>query len=230
MWLACVQGATFVARSRETGMEHRIAALAGTPGFVVFNGEGVADKRFLGAWKEYAYDDVQVFSKQITTVVRAAGWEVNVTSKPIYNGLPGNAEWRFDVNMRPLDDIPTLAAKHGSSTIGTIAPHGIIGQSFDNDDIAVIGALDKYTGLTEMTTKAQAEGFIEGNFMDYKMTEVFATAFKFSRFDARLPVPPRNVSALTGTKMPRGHKAEVAKAEEDEEAMAKPEAKKMHLL
>ena len=50
---------------------------------------------------------------------------------------------KFDV-LESLVDKPELARKYGRSTIGTIAPHGIIGQSFDGSQIAVSGKLDDY--------------------------------------------------------------------------------------
>ena len=49
---------------------------------------------------------------------------------------------------------------------------------------------------------AKAEGAIEGTLEDYRMASDFATAFRFSRFDARA-APVRNVSALGGTVGPR---------------------------
>ena len=49
---------------------------------------------------------------------------------------------------------------------------------------------------------AKAEGAIEGTLEDYRMAFDFATAFRFSRFNA-LTAPVRNVSALRGTVGPR---------------------------
>ena len=49
---------------------------------------------------------------------------------------------------------------------------------------------------------AKAEGAIEGTLEDYRMASDFATAFRFSRFDARA-APVRNVSALGGRVGPR---------------------------
>jgi hypothetical protein len=49
-----------------------------------------------------------------------------------------------------------------------------------------------------VTTRAKAEGAIEGTLEHYKVSSDFATEFTFSRFD-RISAPVRNVSALSGT-------------------------------
>ena len=54
-----------------------------------------------------------------------------------------------------------------------------------------------------MTTRAKAEGAIEGTLEDYRVATGFATAFRFSRFDLT-SAPVRNVSALSG-KVGRRH-------------------------
>ena len=88
----------------------------------------------------------------------------------------------------------------GKSTLGTIAPHGIVGQAFDGSHVAVSGKQDDYGNGPEFTTSAQAEGAIEGTYKDYIMPTPFASAFKYGRFDATAPIAPRNVSALAGFK------------------------------
>lgn len=87
------------------------------------------------------------------------------------------------------------------SALQPVAPHGVVGQSFDDDGIAVDGAMDKYnTGKGQVsTTSAQAEGAIEGSHEEYRMSSFFDTNFKYSRFDATV-AKPRDVSKLTGTK------------------------------
>ena len=64
-----------------------------------------------------------------------------------------------------------------------VAPHGIVGQSFDGDGIGIIGARDPVPRAgTNLTTTAIAEGAIEGSWRDYVMaSEYVDTAFKFSR-------------------------------------------------
>ena len=89
-----------------------------------------------------------------------------------------------------------------------VAPHGLIGQTFDKDDVAVDGALDDYTGVptpggkpgdTYVVTKAMGEGAIEGVAADYEipLSAPFTVDFKYSRFHAR-EAAPRNISALQG--------------------------------
>ena len=82
-----------------------------------------------------------------------------------------------------------------------VAPHGLIGQSFDGDDVAVIGKTDDYKGL-EITTSAMGEGAIEGTHADYLVEDKFSTDFEFSRF-GKTDAAPRNVSGLTGNKVKR---------------------------
>lgn len=77
-----------------------------------------------------------------------------------------------------------------------VAPHGLIGQSWDGDGVAIDGAQDDYTGK-EVVTKAMAEGAIEGSAADYEMDDKFSTQFKYSRFDA-ISARPRDVSKLKG--------------------------------
>jgi hypothetical protein len=79
-----------------------------------------------------------------------------------------------------------------------VAPHGIFGQAYDDDDLAIDGTIDKATAV-EMTTKAQGEGAIEGVIADYRVAAPFATTFKYSRFDA-VSAPHRDTSKLTGLK------------------------------
>ena len=85
-----------------------------------------------------------------------------------------------------------------------VAPHGLIGQSWDGDDVAINGARDDYA-TNEVTTKAMAEGAIEGTAADYEVDDKFSTQFKYSRFDA-ISAKPRDVSMLTGTR--QGSKGE----------------------
>ena len=65
------------------------------------------------------------------------------------------------------------------------AAHGIIGQSYNHDGLAVDGAKDVYNSVPggETTTTAQAEGAIEGHHSDYLMESPFATAYRYSLFN-----------------------------------------------
>lgn len=175
-----------------------VNASAAEPGFDVShkNGSHIASLR--GVWKEYKLEDVRVFYKQSTLFLRAAGFETNVTRKPVYNHLSG-PQWRLDMSVRRLDGTE-LQVQHGASS-RTIAPHGIVGQSWDGDNLAVDGKQDDYEiEASEVWTTAMAEGAIEGTANDYVQITPHDTRFKFSRFDAKRSTPPRSVNALRGAR------------------------------
>ena len=82
-----------------------------------------------------------------------------------------------------------------------VAPHGLIGQTYDGDQTGVIGKTDDYkTRNNVVTTSAMGEGAIEGVAADYEMASKFATAFKFSRFGLE-EAKPRDASKLGGEKV-----------------------------
>jgi len=121
-------------------------------------------------------------------------------------------KWRMAVKQSPfpfaalnlkksLLDVSAQALYDADHDV--VAPHGLFGQSYDGDDFAVDGKVDKRTG-DETTTEAQAEGAIEGVYTDYKIdaSNPFSTAFKYSRFDATAAAP-RDVTKLTGVKRAR---------------------------
>jgi len=120
--------------------------------------------------------------------VSTGRWEVQAWSKRYPNPAanPGKALLNIKIDAR-------YDADHD-----VVAPHGIIGQSFDGDGVGIDGAIDDYTGK-EITTKAMAEGAIEGTAADYKMASPFETAYVYSRFDA-ISAKPRDVTKLTGRK------------------------------
>ena len=152
-------------------------------------------------WTEWWQDRIRVYLKQSTIFVRANGWEVNVTRKPIYLHVSGPSRWRFDIAVRVLDGTTGFEGKHGE-TSATCVAHGLIGQSFDGDDVAVSGRVDEYVYPDKLhpvvKTLAQAEGAIEGVAEDYAVKSRFHAAFKFGRFSAT-PVDAcavRNVSLM----------------------------------
>jgi hypothetical protein len=151
--------------------EHRdVQVRAGTPALVV--------------------DDVIVSMVGKTLSVRNSKWLFTATTSPYpFGKLETNKnKVLLDVAVQPLYDPDTDA----------VAPHGILGQAYDQDKIAVDGKLDEEkTG--ETTTTAQAEGAIEGTWEDYIMADKFSTEFKYSRFGLE-KAAPRDVSKLTGTK------------------------------
>jgi hypothetical protein len=205
-----ITGIFIVVRSRRTGSSGtlvRVAVLAEqTRSFRVAN-DTLAT--YYNA-TEVDFGDVlieQIAGRRVR--VRGAGWEGVFTHgyvrKPIINGhivsdSIDHSHWQLNTKLRTLDNDKDLVATFGRSTLGHIAPHGLIGQSFDGSSIAVNGKVDKYGFGLEMFTSAQAEGAIEGIHTDYLVRGPFSTNFKYSRFDAQSYVAPRNVSLLAGAK------------------------------
>uniref|UniRef100_A0A7S4BUE4 VWFD domain-containing protein n=1 Tax=Chrysotila carterae TaxID=13221 RepID=A0A7S4BUE4_CHRCT len=127
-------------------------------------------------------------SGKTVTVTVLRKWRLSATVAPFPFGSLNRKKVLININIEPLYD-----AAHDA-----VAPHGIIGQSFDGDDVGVDGKRD-LARAEETTTEAQAEGAIEGNWRDYLLSSNFATDFKYSRFDAT-SAAPRDVSSLTGEK------------------------------
>ena len=154
--------------------------------------------------------------KQATLYVRGSGWEVNVTRRPVYNFLRGPSTWRADLALRPLDGTTGLEAAYGRAST-RCHPHGLLGQSWDGDDVAVSGATDDYaTDAAVVTTRAMAEGAIDGEARDYALSGPRATQFRFSRFNGRgTECARRAVASLRGpkTRSTGAHAASAADAE-----------------
>jgi len=125
-------------------------------------------------------------------------WTVLATSVPFPNPAvhPGKSMLNVKVDARYDADSDV------------VAPHGIIGQSYDGDASPVYGAVDDYhleakdeKASAEVWTKAMAEGAIEGAIADYAMPCKYATAYKFSRFNSTA-AKPRDATKLAGYKRP----------------------------
>ena len=82
--------------------------------------------------------------------------------------------------------------------------------NLDRDRFELNGRRDDYARLDsgqhtaartaaggDVTTRAMAEGAIEGSLADYRMASGFATDFRYSRFDATA-AGVRNVSSIAG--------------------------------
>lgn len=165
----------------------------------------------VGVWTNLYVEDIGIYYKQATLVLRGNGWEANSTRHPIYNKVAGAPEWRLDFTMRQFSGNTGFEDLHGTSS-KSCHPHGLIAQSYDDDNLAVDGAQDNYDyNRTRpiMTTKAQAEGAIEGKARDYKITDKFNTSFVFTRFVAQRSdtCAVRDVHKLTGHKWRRGEAA-----------------------
>jgi hypothetical protein len=145
-----------------------------------------------------------MYTKQATLYIRANGWEVNTTRKPIYDYVSGPNQWRFDFTVRSLND--TTFAKFHKSASGTCFPHGIIGQSYDGDGVGISGRTDDYAynkSHPVITTTAMAEGAIEGTAVEYALPDRFSTNFKYDRFSRQMndTCPTRDTRLLTGPRV-----------------------------
>ena len=113
---------------------------------------------------------------------------MNVWNKPYPNAASNPGKALLNINIEPLYDADN----------DVVAPHGLIGQSWDGDGKPTDGLLDDYSGA-EVTTEAMGEGALEGVASDYKLRHKFATNFKFSRYDATA-AKHRDVSKIAPAK------------------------------
>lgn len=170
-------------------------------------------------------EDVSVKLVNLDTLeVTTTAWKFVISAREIRYGVLANRyqqgkKKQLDLALTVLED----PLKHG------IAPHGILGQTADGDEVAVDGAQDDLRelskhadrgpgGLLQVTPIAQAEGAIEGSIEDYYMTGVFETKYKYSRFDAT-SASVRDVSNLSGRHRKRSAVA-VSSTAGDDVAMA----------
>lgn len=123
------------------------------------------------------------------SVTQLGRWAIDLSSAQYFDEARGEKRkmHRVDVNVRPL----TTAVEHEA-----VAPHGIIGQTFDGDNLAVSGAQDDYN-KSVVVTSAQGEGAIEGSWEDYIVPSAFETDFKYGRFSTKA-APARDVTKLSG--------------------------------
>ena len=146
-------------------------------------------KYWFPTWTKWLSDDntIKVQMRQLTLVVYSTEWNVNVTRVPVYNFILG-PRWKFNINIQLL--VP-------ESSI-TCFPHGILGQSYDGDDMAVFGKTDNYNSA-DIRTIAMAEGAIEGTAKDYIMENEYNHNFKYYRFDKSTSdiCKPRSLNGMT---------------------------------
>ena len=142
---------------------------------------------------EHKQDDVSVtltrkHAREAAVAVRNGDFEVTAASRYLGYAEQNKHMKRLDVSIKPLKDVAR----------SEVAPHGLLGQTFDGDGVAVDGALDDYSGK-EVFTKAMGEGAIEGVAADYVISRAdpFSTAFKYNRFGAS-SAAPRDATKLTG--------------------------------
>jgi hypothetical protein len=174
--------------------------------YQVYSPSSITGDKELSAGNVFEVDGVKVgLSFKLVFSFSNGAWKVEAQNRALpYKRSNGNKR-RLDVTMYPVGDVDHEP----------VAPHGLLGQTYDRDDKMVIGALDDYNIPGKViVTRAMGEGAIEGVAKDYEVDGPFNTAFKFSRFRATTPVAPRNVSSLSGLIVPA--KYGVASAVNDE--------------
>jgi len=162
----------------------------------VIHERGRPDIRIEHGNEHVRIDNVQMklVAKGRTLVISNQCWQMSASVKGFPNIAANEGKYLLHVQIEALYD-----ADHA-----IVPPHGIIGQSYDGDEVAVSGAQDDYRHSgSEMTTLAQGDGALEGTLLDYRMQHLFATEFKYTRFESTTG-QARNVSLLLGQK----HKAD----------------------
>ena len=110
-------------------------------------------------------DDVVASVEASSLTIKHPEWAFVVTTQPVYDRISG-PHHRLDIKVSLAGDEKVLI------------PHGILGHSFDGDGRPRMGALDVYPDKSipgEFTTKAMAEGAIQGTASDYVLYAPRAT-------------------------------------------------------
>lgn len=141
-------------------------------------------------------DDVSVALADRVATITTPEWTIALSSK-FKAGIvaAGNtcAEGKCFLELKVSPRVDVAKFK--------VAPHGLIGQTYDGDSVGVIGKTDDYkTRDNVVTASAIGEGAVEGEASDYEMASKYATDFKFSRW-GKVEAKPRDVSQLTGQKV-----------------------------
>lgn len=113
-------------------------------------------------------------------------WLITVSPNRVYSRVSG-PHHRLDI---------TVSLKF-SERLLTVKPHGILGQAYDGDNMAVEGRKDVYPQRGTFVTSAMAEGAIEGVADDYEMYEPFNTSFAYSRYRVKGAKKYRSMSGLS---------------------------------
>ena len=99
-------------------------------------------------------------------------WTIAVVGTEVPGWMAG-PKHRLDISFRARGDAAAKAL-----------PHGLIGQSFTSG-LPHYGKVDAYPEAGRFTTRAMAEGAIEGEAASYEVSSPHETHFTFSRFDAK---------------------------------------------
>ena len=90
--------------------------------------------------------------------VRTAGWAIEATARPIQRSATRGKK-QVDLSFAPLRDPLAPNPKTGK----VVAPHGLVGQSFDGDDIAVDGKKDRCAPACPPLTAAHEPALTHGS-------------------------------------------------------------------
>ena len=141
-------------------------------------------------------DDVSVALADRVATIATPEWSLALSSKfkagiVAAGNTCASGKCFLEVKVSPRTDVTKLK----------VAPHGLIGQTYDGDGVGVIGKMDDYKTRDDVvTTSAMGEGAIEGGASDYEMASKYATDFKFSRFGLT-EAKPRDATKLSGQKV-----------------------------
>uniref|UniRef100_A0A7S2NB72 Uncharacterized protein n=1 Tax=Haptolina brevifila TaxID=156173 RepID=A0A7S2NB72_9EUKA len=138
---------------------------------------GIKEKQIDDVALKMDYSSLHVFTPEFEIVILAHHFDLERNVIGLHH--------RLDVQINPRVAENAFA----------LPPHGIIGQGWDGDGMAIDGETDAWPKSGEFTTYAMARGAIEGVPNDYKVAKPYATEFKYSRFDAT-SASVRNVPKL----------------------------------
>ena len=188
--------AHFVTTTFPSRYETHVSIYSNESGFRVYNAEQQITLNCARPWCDFQMEDVRFFSKSRTIVVLARGWEFRITKPRVEYPTKNSPCRRLEVSIRPRSQ---TADFHQTFTW---APHGLLGQSFDSNRLAVDGRQTNFeVAVVNMTE--QAEGAIEGTYEDYIVFAPFDTEFRFSRYELRTDYLPRDVRYGYETIVPR---------------------------
>ncbi|KAL1496791.1 hypothetical protein AB1Y20_014379 [Prymnesium parvum] len=141
-------------------------------------------------------DDVAFHFDGQALAVSTPQWS---TRAVLQKGKPHPGHLRLAVTIRPLYNVKQ----------SKVAPHGLLGQTYDDDPKPLHGKRDSYAVLDDgtrtderrsaggvVTTRARGEGAIEGHAEMYRVRRPYDTEFAFTRFGRTTHLPARNVSLL----------------------------------
>jgi len=197
---SAMKSTTWVMRTNATGrvvtVEYNSTAGARSRALVRVS-DTLADEWIYHGSKPFKLENIRVeMRERKLTGVGKGGWHGTAL-------IVSDGRWLTTVWNKPY---PNAAANPGKSLLNIhlealydadkdrVAPHGLIGQSYDGDGLATDGRKDDYSA-NEVTTTAMAEGAIEGDASDYELRHRFATRFKYSRYDAEV-AKHRNVDLI----------------------------------